>query len=133
MEIKVIQAIKLDTLMNFEIELQIDDYETHDEIIISTILPEITISKKGEYYFATFQQFRDQLLDIGIGLKCAGSLLNVCQSHLASYTEKIYIIKLGEQAKADNIVCIFDYMDLDKFSHTLEQEEFYQKWITSLV
>lgn len=132
MEIKVIQAIKLDTLMQFEIELQIDDYETHDDIIISTILPEITISKKGEYYFATFQQFRDHLLDFGIGLKCAGSLLNVCQSHLASYTEKIYIIKLGEQAKADNLVSIFDYMDLDKFAYTLEQEEFYQRWITSL-
>lgn len=72
MEIKVIQAIKLDTLMCFEIELQIDDYETHDKIMISTSLPEITISKKGEYYFATFQQFRDHLLDFGIGLKCAG-------------------------------------------------------------
>jgi hypothetical protein len=86
---------------------------------------------KGEYYFATFQRFRDNLLNFGIGLKCCGSLLNVCQSSMASYSDKIYIITIGKQAKSENLVSIFDYSDIDKFPKSIEQDEYFEKWISS--
>lgn len=132
MEIIKVQAIRIDTLHTFEIELQVDEYVTYDGLMISAILPETTVSVKGDYYFTTFQKFRDSLLHLGIGLKCSGSLLNVCQSPMASYSEKIYIITLGMQAKSENLVSIFDYSNIDKFPNSIEQDEYYKKWLSSL-
>ena len=58
----------------------------------------VCFSAGGEYYFETFQLFRDYLLEFGYGIKCNGSRLNAIQSGMMEYSEKIYLVEFGRQA-----------------------------------
>jgi hypothetical protein len=133
METKILQALNINTSEVFSIELYFNENEETDEFVMSVEMPQIAILVKGEYCFNTFQEFRDKLLNYGIGLKCHGSLLNVCQSPMASYTENIYVITMGKQALMKDMVNMFEYIDIDIFPTTKEQNNFYQKWLASII
>lgn len=132
MVIEIIKAVKIATSEVFDPELQLDEYETAGEVVMSVVIPQATISMKGEYYFNTLQLLHDQLLHFGIGLKCYGSLINACQSLMASYSQKFYITAIGKQAMKKDFVDMFEYTDIDMFPTSDEQKNFHQKWLSSL-
>ena len=46
--------------------------------------------------------------------------------------EKIYLVKLGEQALHKDIVSLYEYAEIDDFPSTEEQNAFSQKWFDSI-
>lgn len=44
------------------------------------------------------KKLRDELLKLGYCLKCNGSRFNAIQSGMMRYCEKIYLVKMGQQA-----------------------------------
>jgi hypothetical protein len=90
------------------------------------------ISASNYGYFQAFQEIRDKLLEKGYGLKCAGAMLNAVQSSMASATDKIYMVTLGEQAAQENLISLYEYVDILEFPNTNEQNQFAEKWIYSL-
>lgn len=103
-----------------------------DAIKISTQINGNVISSLGEYYFETYQSFRDKLLDLGYGLKCNGSRINAVQSGMMGYCEKIYLVEMGKQAAGKHIANIWDYANIDEFPNSKEQLEYSEQWYLSL-
>lgn len=97
-------------------------------IEISAEIDGITFSALGEYYFETYQLFRDKLLDMGYGLKCNGSRINAVQSGMMGYCPQIYLVEMGKQALRSDIVNIWEYADISYFPNSKEQSEYSEKW-----
>ena len=105
--------------------------ENGDEIEISTVVDGIDFFGSDECYFIAYQKFRDKLLELGYGLQCNGSRINAIQSGMMSQSEKIYLVEMGKQALSNQIVCMWDYADIDFFPDTKMQLEFADKWYES--
>ena len=103
-----------------------------DNIEMSCEVDGVCFSAAGEYYFETFQLFRNRLLELGYGIKCNGSRLNAIQSGMMEYSEKIYLVEFGKQALNKDIFSIWDYADIKEFPSTDEQKLFANKWYKSL-
>lgn len=99
-----------------------------DEIEINTEVDGIKICSSDECYFIAYQKIRDELLSLGYGLQCNGSRINAIQSGMMRQCEKIYLVEMGHQAMSNQIVCIWDYADIDCFPNTEEQLEYAEKW-----
>lgn len=99
-----------------------------DEIEISTIIDGINLFCSDECYLVAYQKIRDELLKLGYGLQCNGSRINVIQSGMMAHCEKIYLVEIGKQALSNQIVCMWDYANIDFFPDTKMQLEFVDKW-----
>lgn len=99
-----------------------------DEIEISTVIDGINLFCSDECYLVAYQKIRDELLKLGYGLQCNGSRINAIQSGMMAHCEKIYLVETGKQALSNQIVCMWDYADIDFFSDTKMQLEFADKW-----
>ena len=102
--------------------------EDSDEIKISTVVDGIDFFSSDECYLAAYQKLRDKLLELGYGLQCNGSRINAIQSGMMAHYEKIYLVEMGKQALSNQIVCIWDYAEMDFFPDTKMQLEFADKW-----
>lgn len=102
--------------------------EDSDEIGIRTVVDGIDFFSSGESYLVAYQKLRDNLLELGYGLQCNGSRINAIQSGMMSQCEKIYLVEMGKKALLNQVVCIWDYADIDVFPDTKEQLEFAEKW-----
>lgn len=102
--------------------------EDSDEIEISTVVDGIDFFSSDESYLAAYQKLRDKLLELGYGLQFNGSRINAIQSGMMSQCEKIYLVEMGKKALLNQVVCIWDYADIDVFPDTKEQLEFAEKW-----
>ena len=102
--------------------------EDSDEIEISTVVDGIDFFSSDESYLAAYQKLRDKLLELGFGLQCNGSRINAIQSGMMAHYEKIYLVEMGKQALSNQIVCIWDYAEMDFFPDTKMQLEFADKW-----
>lgn len=102
--------------------------EDSDKIEISTVVGGIDFFSSDESYLAAYQKLRDKLLELGYGLQCNGSRINAVQSGMMSQCEKIYLVEMGKKALLNQVVCIWDYADIDVFPDTKEQLEFAEKW-----
>lgn len=102
--------------------------EDSDEIEMSTVVDGIEFLGSGESYLVAYQKLRDKLLELGYGLQCNGSRINAIQSGMMSQCEKIYLVEMGKKALLNQVVCIWDYADIDFFPNTKEQLEFAEKW-----
>ncbi|MBR1737536.1 MAG: hypothetical protein IJ736_11065 [Firmicutes bacterium] len=109
-----------------------DEGESSDDIILKITVENIVITAKSDGYFSAYQELRDELFKNGFGLKCNGSLINANQSAMMSYTPKVYLVEIGKQALLKNIVNIWDYCDITYFPDTKEQNQYIEKWLTSL-
>lgn len=121
-------------LAYYEKEKQIEvNVEINDDYIeMSCEIDGVRFSEKGEYYFDTFQVFRDSLLEFGYGIKCNGSKLNALQSGMQGYSDKMYLVEIGRQALNKDVSNIWDYADIKEFPTTNEQTAFANKWYKSL-
>lgn len=113
---------------NGEKSILIEVNEDSDEIEIGTVIDGINILNSDENYLVAYQKFRDRLLELGYGLQCNGSRINAIQSGMMSQCDKIYLVEMGKQALANQIVCIWDYADIDFFPNTKMQLEFADQW-----
>ena len=125
---------KIADLAYYENEKQtIVDVDIQDEKIeMNCEVDGVCFSAGGEYYFETFQLFRDYLLEFGYGIKCNGSRLNAIQSGMMEYSEKIYLVEFGRQALDKDLFSIWDYADIKDFPTTNDQKVFANKWYKSL-
>lgn len=98
--------------------------EDSDEIEISTVVDGIDFFSSDESYLVAYQKLRDKLWELGYGLQCNGSRINAIQSGMMSRCEKIYLVEMGKKALLNQVVCMWDYADIDVFHDTKEQLEF---------
>ena len=109
-----------------------DEAETSDQIILKIMINHNYILSKSEQYLTAYQQLRDQLLNLGYGLECKGSLLNADQSAMMAYIPKIYLVKTEKQARLEDITNLWDYHELHYFPDSAEQNAFIREWQKSL-
>lgn len=112
--------------------LEVDEAETTENIVIEAFVSEQKITSTNDSYFFAYQEFRDQLLQLGYGIKCNGSRINAVQSGMMGATDKIYLVEMGKQALMKDIVSIFDYADLSEFPNTEQQLAQFEQWCSSL-
>jgi len=126
-----VTAVSLVTRSQMPLIIEEND-ENADLIGLSTCVDGLVVSASNSGYFQSYQELRDKLLQLGYGLKCAGSRLNAVQSPMASGSDKIFLVSLGKQAAMKDLFSLYEYTDIDIFPDTEEQNAFSQKWFTSL-
>jgi hypothetical protein len=112
--------------------IEADEAEITENIVLTVRIDGDTISASNYGYFQAFQEIRDVLLQKGYGLKCAGAMLNAVQSPMASATDKVYMVTLGKQSALKDLISLYEYIDIDEFSNTNEQNRFFEQWLQSL-
>lgn len=129
-ELVLLKAYNVNNGQVFSTELELTE---NDNGIISMgiICNNKHYSSNGEYYFPVFQKLKDDLLQDNIGLQCYGSMINAHASAMMGGVPKVYLLKIGQQAKKDDIVFFLDYVNINVFSTTEEQNNFYEIWDNS--
>lgn len=112
--------------------LEVDEAETTEDIVIHAFVSEQKIISTNCNYFSAYQEFRDQLFQLGYGIKCNGSRINAVQSGMMGATDKVYLVEMGKQALMKDVVSIFDYADLNEFPNTEQQLARFEQWRSSL-
>jgi hypothetical protein len=72
---------------------------------------------------------------MGCKLLCNGARTNVVVSGMSRQMgggRKAYIAYIGEQARREDMVDIFDDADLSLIGTMAQQSEFYKEWVTSI-
>lgn len=123
---------KLNSNHELPLILEVDEAETTENIVIEAFVSEQKITSTNDSYFSAYQEFRDQLLQLGYGIKCNGSRINAVQSGMMGATDKIYLVEMGKQALMKDVVLIFDYADLSEFPNTEQQLAQFEQWCSSL-
>ena len=129
MEIYKVVVDDLITKSSTNLIVEVDEGETTEDIIIKAVVlgQEIVVSNYN--YLPAYQEFRDRLLQLGLGIKCNGSRINAVQSGMMGANEKMYLVEIGKQARRENIVHIWDYAEIDTFPDTKQQSAFFEQWI----
>lgn len=128
METYEITIIDLNTKDETIIPVQVDEAETTENIVISATVSDTKITSSDYAYLAAYKKFRDELLNLGFGIKCNGSRVNAVQSGMMEATDKTYLVETNKPAQMRDVVHIWDYADIDEFPDTEEQEDFYNIW-----
>ena len=128
METYEVILVDLNTKDELSVWVQVDEAETGENIIISTIIKKQKITSSNYSYLSAFQEFRDKLLITGYGMKCNGSRINAVQSEMMGATDKMYLVEMGRQALKKDIVHIWDYAEIDAFPDTKQQDAFFEQW-----
>ncbi len=124
--------IDLNTKEELAVQVKVDKSETTENIVISAVIKKHEITSSNYNYLPAFQEFRDELLIKGYGIKCNGSRLNAVQSGMMGPTDKVYLVESGEKALVKDIVYIWDYAEIDTFPDTKHQNAFFEQWVNSL-
>jgi hypothetical protein len=86
-----------------------------------------------EDYFICFQKIKDSLLKCNVGIQCYGSMINVYPSPMMRTSNNLaYILEMEKAALKKDIINIFDYVDINKFATSEEQNNFYKEWIENI-
>ncbi|WP_147194978.1 hypothetical protein [Pantoea sp. CCBC3-3-1] len=102
-------------------------------IIKIFIKDECELIAEGEDFFECFKKIR--ALDKSIVYYCKGAKINVLPSRMTRQMTKglsAYETSLGEPARKENLVNIFDYEEEGLASDPIEQDEYEAKWFSSL-
>lgn len=90
---------------------------------------------EGESLSHTLSLALEFMESINCKLLCNGARRNVVNSGMSRQMgggRKAYVVYLGEQAKRENIVDIFDDADLSLVGTIAQQSEFYKEWVASI-
>ena len=132
MEEYIVTVVNEKTLSEFQATILEDEEESTGKIILKVHIADKEICASDDNYFPAYQKLRDKLLEMGYGIKCNGSRLNVVQSGMMGANEKIYLVDLGRKAMNKDIVSLYEYADIREFPDTNEQNAFLEKWRTSI-
>lgn len=132
MEKYTITIVFLNTMTELQITVEAEDDEDSGDIILRTAMGSRVFTYRGSSYLEAYQQLRDGMLGFGYGIKCCGSCINAVQSGMMTYSPQVYLVTLGQQALKKDIVSIWEYCDISEFPDTKAQNEFTEKWFSSL-
>lgn len=94
-----------------------------------------TIEAVGNGAFEALNNMRLKLEKKGIRLLCAGARKDLFPSGMSRSMgggRKAYLLKMGEPAKMDSLVDIFDSAPVETVGTVDEQQRFYNDWIDSI-
>lgn len=131
MEIYNCIAVDLLYYQIYEKKIKIEVYDEEEKIRILTEIDGVEFSSAGEDYFEVFKKLRDQILELGYGLKCNGSRINAIQSNMMAGSDRVYLVEMGKPALMKDVVCMWDYADIDFFPDTEHQKMFLDQWLNS--
>ncbi len=129
MEIYEVVVIDLITKGLTNLTVEVDEGETTEDIVIKAVVSGREVVASNYNYLPAYQEFRDKLLQLGLGIKCNGSKINAVQSGMMGANDKIYLVEMDKQARMKDIVQIWDYAEIDTFPDTKQQNVFFEKWI----
>ena len=89
----------------------------------------------GDDLFEALLGIRIKLEQKGWFITCYGSQIDTYPSRMSrqmSGGRKLYVMKLGEPAKEESLVDIFETTSADKIGTVEEQQKYYIKWLNSL-
>ena len=109
MEKYKVMLFSLKTKEEMETTVFADEGETTDNIILKVQIDDQEICAVDYNYLPAYQKLRDKLLKMDYGIKCNGSRLNAVRSGMMGANEKIYLVKLGEQALSKDFVSLYVY------------------------
>lgn len=120
--------IDLKTQREQQVMIEVDEAEMTENIVIHATIAEQEIVSSHDIYLVAYQEFRDELLHMGFGMKCNGSRLNAVQSGMMGATNKVYLVEMGKKALLKDIVSIWEYADLENFPDTRQQQSYFEQW-----
>lgn len=129
MEVYEVILTDLSSKEELTIQVEVDEGETTEDIVIKAVVFGREVVASNYNYLPAYQEFRDKLLQLGLGIKCNGSRLNAVQSGMMGANDKIYLVEIGKQARMKDIVHIWDYAEIDNFPDTKQQSVFFEQWI----
>lgn len=132
MEFYDVEIVNLKNGVSEIICIDVDEAEETELIVLHSILHENEVVSSDPCYMSAFQDFRDQLLALGYGMRCKGAYVNAVQSPMMSVCDRIYLVHMGKQAFMKDAVGIFEYADLDSFCNTIDQINYFCEWCDSL-
>lgn len=128
METYEVTFIDLNTQMEMQVLVEADEAETTENIVLKAKLTEQEVVSSNYNYFSAYQEFRDKLLDAGLGIKCNGSRLNAVQSGMMGARDKVYLVEMGKKASMKDVVSLWDYAEITDFPNTNQQLAFFEQW-----
>ncbi len=90
---------------------------------------------EGNDLFESFVNLRQQLRSKEIILLCNGSRRNIFPSPMLRQSgggKKAYLLRLGVPARREDIVNIFDSVEINNVDTIENQKDFYGQWLNSL-
>lgn len=112
-----------------------EDFEIPDNVILSLKMSGDEFNSSNTDFFEAMCDIRRHLEKMDMLLLCYGSSRNVFPSSMSrsmGYGVKAYRLVLGEPARTNDLVSIFDSgPDISPVSVD-EQKHFYHTWLTSL-
>lgn len=129
MEIYEVVVADLITKSLTNLTVEVDEGETTENIVIKAVVSGRAVVASNYNYLPAYQEFRDKLLQLGLGIKCNGSKINAVQSGMMGANDKIYLVEMGKQARMKDIVHIWDYAEINTFPDTRQQNTFFEQWI----
>lgn len=112
----------------------IQTYENDDDVEIVLKIGDISITKQADTFFEALIEIRKELEAKGIKLLCKGCSRNVYPSAMIldmGSGRKAYTLTMGEQAKMNSLVDIFEPCQIEEYATVEEQYNFFNKWINS--
>lgn len=123
-----VTCVELSTKAETALVVSSGEDKSTGDFVIWCELNDQEIATSHFAYFKAFQQFRDQLLEAGYGLKCNGARINAAPMTMMETTPRVYLVELGKPLSTDSIVNIWDEADIDEFPVSRDQNRFYDKW-----
>ena len=101
--------------------------------VTNTLIPHARFN--GSDLFDCLIKLRSELDKLNIKLLCNGSRIDAHPSRMSrdmGGARKVYLLKIGQQGRLEDLVDIFDEASADKVSTVEEQNIYYRNWIKSL-
>jgi hypothetical protein len=117
------------------VDAQLSLYEDIDNYRVDVASPGYSFSRTADDYFAAFQLLRSDMQKKGLTPLCNGASLDVYPSPMGRDMGggyKAYKLHPGQQAKMADLINIFEHTIEIRHCTVDEQNEYYEKWLSSL-
>lgn len=117
----------------FEGCFELEELQNTDDVSLSFVYAENSISHVSKDYFTSLCEIRKELERQNVSIICNGASKDVYPSPMMRDMgdgDQAYRLKIGVPARMTDVVNIFE-VDRDNFipSTVLEQEAFYKEWL----
>lgn len=136
-EVKFIKLIiNKNDYIKGELKIFEEDPDNPNNVLLKISMDRTELTVQGEDFFSALQDLRKQLEKRNIQIMCNGAAENVYPSPMqvsmggGRVAYKLYI---GEGAKIKDVVDIFECDEGLKFVDVDRQDEFYEKWLQSIL
>jgi len=135
-EIKDVQLVQIDgRIIPAKFHIWDADPDDPEMIKLALVFSDRELTKTDTDYFAALRSIRRELEDEGIRVNCYGASKNVYPSNMSLVMGagvKAFKLVIGERAKIDNLVSLFDSGPDVILSIVEEQDAFFELWTKSV-